>query len=377
MKFAIFLQHYFPYGGLQRDAVRLAQAAVHAGDLPTLVVATWQGDKPGGIPVVELNSGGSSNHSKAARFATACQRLVQSGDFDTSICFSRVPNTPFHFCGDSCFLDKFLASKPALARLLPRYRYFLNTEQQLFGPGARTHVFFLAEPDVKVYQEHYQLARERLTVLPPWVKKPTPPEQSRAQTRRRIFDQLGLAESDQLLLFVGSNFKLKRVATIIEALPLTDKHVHLAVCGDDKADQLTKLAVSRNVANRVHTLGPRNDIPSLMTAADLLVHPSSRETAGMVLVEALTHGLPVTCTRLCGYASHVADAGGTLLSDDCPPQEICDTVTQMLGDLPTLRQQALDWASSPALYRTANVILDHMRESVKQSPHLPISQPQA
>ncbi|MBT8037066.1 MAG: glycosyltransferase family 4 protein [Verrucomicrobiae bacterium] len=364
MKLAIFLQHYFPYGGLQRDAVRLAIAAQAAGEQPTLIVAKWDGEKPKNIPIVELNSGGRSNHRKAARFADACQPFLSSEKFDSAIAFSRVPNAPFHFCGDSCFLEGFQANKPTLTRFLPRYRYFLTNEKLVFGPDARTHIFFLAEPDSQSYQQHYQLGDDRFSLLPPWLKQADSLDTSEGETRKKIHTELRLSEEDQLLLFVGSNFKLKRVAKIIETLPFLDDHIHLAVCGKDDPAPLEKLANLLGVAHRVHIMGPRDNIPAWMTAADLLVHPSSRETAGMVLVEALTYGLPVTCTRACGYANHVADAGGHLLSNDCPPEEIAQTINGMLAKLPSLQQKALTWAANPDHYRTADVILDRIRASI-------------
>lgn len=364
MKLAIFLQHYFPYGGLQRDAVRLAEAARAAGDQPTLVVATWEGKKPRGIPVIELHSGGTRNHTKASRFSEACQSILKSGKYDTAIGFSRIPGAPFHFCGDSCFLDKFTRSKPTLARLLPRYRYFLNNEQLLFGTDSNTHIFFLADPDIATFQQYYQLSDQRCTLLPPWLNKAEPLDAPSSQIRERIFNELQLPESQRLLLFVGSNFQLKRVGKIIEALPLLPDDIHLAICGEDDPAAPRKLAQSLGVPERVHIMGPRNDIPSWMVSSDLLVHPSSRETAGMVLVEALTYGLPVTCTRLCGYAGHVADAGGHLLSNDCPPAEIAQVVTGMLAHREAYQEKALAWAAHPEHYRTAEVILDRIRASV-------------
>jgi hypothetical protein len=84
----------------------------------------------------------------------------------------------------------------------------------------------------------------------------------------------------------------------------------------------------------------------------------------MVLVEALSYGLPVTCTQLCGYAPHVKEAGGILLSQQCPPSEIASTVNTMLYNLPSLREQALTWAKNPEHLRTAEHILQSMRDSL-------------
>ena len=54
MKLGIFLQHYFPYGGLQRDAARLALAAQDA----TLVVSTAE-NPPSNLDLLQLKSGGT------------------------------------------------------------------------------------------------------------------------------------------------------------------------------------------------------------------------------------------------------------------------------------------------------------------------------
>jgi UDP-glucose:(heptosyl)LPS alpha-1,3-glucosyltransferase len=70
------------------------------------------------------------------------------------------------------------------------------------------------------------------------------------------------------------------------------------------------------VKDRVHFLGGRNDVFDWLLAADLLVHPARSEAAGMILLEALTAGLPVLATDVCGYAFHIrrAEAGKLLAS---------------------------------------------------------------
>jgi len=364
MKLAIFLQHYFPYGGLQRDAVRLTEAATEAGHDATLIVSTWEGTKPDGIAITEIKSGGSSNHSKASRFADACLTIIRSSQYDTSIGFSRVPGAPFYFCGDTCFLEKFQSSKPKISRILPRYQHFLSNEKRIFEKSANTHIFFLATPDIASYQKHYQLKDSRITVLPPWLRPAEKMTQSREMIRQQIFNELAIKNTDKLLLFVGSDYKRKGADKIIEALALLDESFHLAVCGKDNAAPLHKIANSLGLEHRVHIMGPRDDIPAWMTSADLLVHPASSEPAGMVLIEALTYALPVTCTQLCGYSTYIQDAGGTLLNDDCEPAEISQVVSKMHNDLPALRDQAIQWAKEPSRYCTASVILDTMNAAL-------------
>ena len=58
----------------------------------------------------------------------------------------------------------------------------------------------------------------------------------------------------------------------------------------------------------VRFLGGRADVDRFYDAADFLLHPAYSESAGKVLLEALTHGLPVLTTDTCGYAPHILKA---------------------------------------------------------------------
>jgi len=363
MKFAIFLQHYFPYGGLQRDALRLAEAAIDADDAPTLIVSTWDGPKPANIPVIELNSGGQSNHSKAKRFEEDCQPFINSNEYDSAICFSRVANTPYHFCGDPCFRDRFLKNKPAIAKLLPRYRYLLAVEQAVFGENSPTHIFFLAESEIPAYKQHYKLPTEQWTLLPPWLKPPSHFTQSRDQLKDQLTQELKIPSNSTLLLFVGSDFHRKGLDRAIQALATcNNESIHLIACGLDSPTSCEKLAQSLNISSQLHILGPRDDVPKLMTVADLLIHPARQETAGMVLLEALTYGLPVLCSEQCGYATFVQEAGCPLISSEANATNIAQLIQSTLARRSELSQKSLSWSQAPDRYCTAQQILKMLRK---------------
>lgn len=365
MKLAILLQHYFPYGGLQRDALRLAEEAAAAGDEPSIIVSTWTGTRPDGIHVTELHSGGSSNHGKVARFAQACQCHIRSENFDTSICFSRVPGAAFHFCGDPCYADKFHRNKPGILRWLPRYRFLLKNESAIFGAGSRTHLFFLAESEIPAYQEHYPIPGNRMTLLPPWLRRAETWGEPHDVIRSSVRRSLGLPADCCLLLFVGSDFRRKGLDLIISSLAATgSRSHHLLVCGQSNPESYRKQAKGLGISGRVHFLGPRDDIPRLMTAANLLVHPARQETAGMVLLEALTYGLPVLCTENCGYSVHVREVGCPLLKAGVGESELSRSILSITPDLPQLGQRALAWSQDPSRYRTAELILQTMRRSL-------------
>jgi glycosyltransferase involved in cell wall biosynthesis len=75
------------------------------------------------------------------------------------------------------------------------------------------------------------------------------------------------------------------------------------------AASLAKLVDDLGLTDRVHFLGPRSDVPRLMRAVDVMVHPSiAPEPFGRTLVEAMLAGVPVIATDT-GAASDILEAG--------------------------------------------------------------------
>jgi UDP-glucose:(heptosyl)LPS alpha-1,3-glucosyltransferase len=312
-----------------------------------------------------LHSGGTTNHARVRRFARDCRRLMEDGRFDTAICFSRVAGTPFHFCGDPCFRERFSRTKPALARLLPRYRFLLENERKLFASPSTTHLFFLASSEIPPFQAHYEIPDGRVTLLPPWLRPPESIPESRAQLRRAISDEFGLPDDAVFLLFVGSDFPRKGLDLAIRALASdSSTNTHLLVCGRDRAAPFRDLAERCSLGSRLHFLGPRDDVPRLMSAADILLHPARQETAGMVLLEALTYGLPVLCTSNCGYATHTVEAGCLALPASPQPDTIAARVAGTMERREEIAGKIRSWAGDPARYRTADLILETIARSL-------------
>lgn len=63
-----------------------------------------------------------------------------------------------------------------------------------------------------------------------------------------------------------------------------------------------------------------------MAAADLLLHPAYQEAAGIVLLEAVTAGLPVLTTCVCGYAHYIVDANCGAVIDEPFRQEALNEI---------------------------------------------------
>ena len=108
-----------------------------------------------------------------------------------------------------------------------------------------------------------------------------------------------------VVLFVGRLLALKRVDTLIRAFSRaeTDTPALLAIAGDGPERQrLERLCHKLGIASRVRFLGfvPPENLIELYCAADLFVLPSSDETWGVVVLEAVACGLPVIVSNMVG-----------------------------------------------------------------------------
>jgi 1,2-diacylglycerol 3-alpha-glucosyltransferase len=125
--------------------------------------------------------------------------------------------------------------------------------------------------------------------------------------------RLGVAPGDRLLLSVGRLAKEKNVELLLRALALThDASLKLMVAGDGPLrHDLESLARQCDLAGRVRFLGPvaRDELPDLYASADAFVMPSTTETQGLVLAEALAAGAYIIAADCAPNRDVLAGAG--------------------------------------------------------------------
>jgi len=112
--------------------------------------------------------------------------------------------------------------------------------------------------------------------------------------------ELRLDPEDRLLLAIGNLYPVKGHALLIEALArLAPEYplLHLAIAGrGDLASALAEQARHLGIAHRVHFLGLRDDVPNLLAAADVMVHPSLSEGLPLALLEAMFAGKAIVAS---------------------------------------------------------------------------------
>ena len=130
------------------------------------------------------------------------------------------------------------------------------------------------------------------------------------------------------------------------------------------AAELKQMVLARGLADRVHFLGHRNDVPKLMMAVDAMVHPSiDPEPFGRTLVEAMLAGVPVIATNA-GAAPDILEGGkaGTLVPPNDAPA-LARAIADVLAKPAALKDQ-LDYAlaRAQAQYGVAQMLdkIDHV-----------------
>ncbi len=109
--------------------------------------------------------------------------------------------------------------------------------------------------------------------------------------------KLGASSGERLVLSVGRLAKEKNVELLLRGLAAArDPSLRLAIAGDGPArTELEQLARTAGVTAQTRFLGavPRTELPDHYASADAFAMPSTTETQGLVLAEALAAGARV------------------------------------------------------------------------------------
>jgi len=149
---------------------------------------------------------------------------------------------------------------------------------------------------------------------------------------------------ENFLLAVGDLYIQKNLHSLIEALALVRRQhpaIALRLAGAeidaDYAAALHRLVRERDLCDAVIFLGRREtaEIVELYRRCAVFVFPSTAESFGMPLVEAMACGAPIIASNTTAIPEIAGDAA--LLCDPTDPRDIAAEILRLLDD-PTLRQ---------------------------------------
>jgi UDP-glucose:(heptosyl)LPS alpha-1,3-glucosyltransferase len=356
VRLAFVLFSWFPQGGLQQDLVKVVRACQERGITAVSVFCMeWDGERLAGVETVVVPGRGWTATARRAAFVQYIGQNV-SGRFDRVIGFNRMPGLDYYYAADLCFAAKARGQRGLWYRLLPRTRQYLAYEGAVFGANARTTALLLSPLQRGQYTQYYGTPSARLVDLPPGIKREHRAGADAAELRRAFRAEFGIAPNELVVLQVGSSFRTKGVARSLLALaqlpPDLKQRVRYFLVGRDDPAPWLKRAAAVGLEKQVHIIGAMGAIPRFMQGADVLLHPSLAESAGMVLLEAVVAGLPVLTTASCGYAFHVEQAQAGLVCPEPFSQAVLNLalISMLQADRSAWRANGIRYGQQHNLY---------------------------
>ncbi len=168
----------------------------------------------------------------------------------------------------------------------------------------------------------------------------------------KVRSNFGLKEVE-VLLFVGRLAREKGLDMLLRAFTLIQERrpgVRLLLLGRGPYEEALKAEVSRlGFKDFVIFAGavPHEEVPGYYAAADLFVFPSTTETQGLVIIEAMAAGLPIVAVRAPGAIDVLTEGCGVLTENT--PEALAREVVDILGD--SRRQRELSEHARQAVER--------------------------
>jgi len=189
---------------------------------------------------------------------------------------------------------------------------------------------------MEAFRREYHTLPGQWQVLAPGVDVARFSEPDRAVCRADIRKRHGIGASDILLLFVGMNFAVKGLDTVIAALAKAraarpEANIRLLVVGRGDEGGYLRMAQSLGIAEAVTFAGTRVDgLERYYRAADIFIMLSQFDTFGMVVLEAMAAGLPVIVSPNVGAKDLVQEGvNGFVLPEHQDEDAAADRIIQL------------------------------------------------
>jgi len=151
---------------------------------------------------------------------------------------------------------------------------------------------------------------------------------------RKEEEAVELNPEEKILLHASNFRKVKRVVELVEIMRIVVDHfpsARLIIAGDGP----TRIEVERKIealdlCNNIHLLGVKSNMQEIMCSADLFLLNSTLEGMPLVLLEAMSCGLPVITTPAGGIPELVRPGTDGMVTKGFDQEEYAQAIIEML-----------------------------------------------
>jgi len=176
---------------------------------------------------------------------------------------------------------------------------------------------------------------------------------------------LGYGEGDFLVLTVAEMTANKNHITILKALALLKSrgelnNIHYLICGRGEMwESLEESARVLGISDHVNFLGYRTDARELYKASDLFAFVSYREGLSVALMEAMSSGMAIVCTKIRGNTDLIEDRVSGIFTENSP-EAVAENILALYRD-PEYRQTLGRAASDRAMLCDDKNVLEQVK----------------
>jgi len=149
-----------------------------------------------------------------------------------------------------------------------------------------------------------------------------------------VRERHSIGDDASIILFVGGDWERKGLANTIKAFSLLNNpEAVLLVVGSGDVVAYQQIVLAHGVGDRVIFAGSSKEVWKYYATSDVLVLPAFNEAFGLVILEAMSSGLPVLVSSLAGVSELVNDGvNGLIINDPSDALEIAAKLGTILFD---------------------------------------------
>ena len=343
------LPRFSRYGGVEQFAYRLAETLAARGHAVDFICARQEIDPPEGVRVLRTGRPYGPRWLKMLVFARGAESLRRKGGYNCVISLGKTFTQDIMRVGGGPLQAFWRLSRQAWAPGFPRlWKQFtrrldpanwltIAIEKKMYtqtpcivaisdavrGWVEEVYPHLAAQEGAPIAQPGAQTHTQTLRTIyncPDTSRFAPPTAEERRAARRRLVSR----EDAYIVGTASTNFALKGVGQLIEALSLLPEEAHLCIAGGRKPDRYQAMAEKLGLGDRVHFCGKVSDMQGFYHGLDLFILPTFYDTLGNVVLEALACGLDVICSDRAGAVAFLPE--NRVLRHPESPRAIADSI---------------------------------------------------
>lgn len=348
-RIAIMLPRFSRYGGVEQFGYRLSAELAARGHIVDFICARQEADAPQGVTVIPVGRVGFLKVLKMLWFLFRAESVRKKGNYDLAISLGKTWNQDITRVGGGPLQAFWRLSEEAWpagpARTRKRLMRWLQPANWLTICIEKR--MFTKTPCVVAISK---AVREWVVGVYPHLASDPPRSPEPAQTLHVIYNRpdtsrfskptpeqriaarsrMGVGEGTFAVGVATTNFALKGVAQLIDALRLLPEDAHLYVAGGRNPARYVAVAAKAGLLPRVHFCGKVSDMQEFYHALDLFILPTFYDTFANVVLEALACGVKTVCSDRAGAAAFLPDSH--VLHAPSNPEAIAAIIRKVRND---------------------------------------------